>query len=103
MTSSLPVIVFIVIFGLLGIGLYGLLASFNLIKVIVALQLLVKGILIVLIMAGHQTGKIELSQSMALTVIVVDTIVAVLGLVLAVRMRRHFGSFDIKAISTLRR
>lgn len=103
MTTSLPWIIFIIVFGLLGIGLYGLLTSLNLIKVVIALQLLIKGVLVILIMAGHQTGKIDLSQSMALTVIVADTIVAVLGMVLAVRIRRHFGSLDIKAISTLRR
>jgi NADH-quinone oxidoreductase subunit K len=41
--------------------------------------------------------------SLALTVIVADTIVAVVGMALAVQVRRHFGTLDIKALSTLRR
>ena len=48
-------------------------------------------------------GQVTLGQSLALTVIVADTIVAVIGLALAVQVRRHFGTLDIKALSTLRR
>lgn len=100
---SLPVIVFIGVIGLLGIGVYGLLAVRNLIKVVVALQILVKGAMLALIMAGKLTGQIELGQSMALTVIVADTIVAVIGLAFAVQIRRHFGTLDVSSLNTLRR
>jgi len=40
---------------------------------------------------------------MALTVIVADTVVAVVGLALAVQVRRHCGTLDIQALTTLRR
>ena len=100
---SLPVVAFIAVLGLLGIGLYGILAVRNLIKVVVALQILVKGAMIALVVAGRLAGQIEVGQSLALTVIVADTIVAVIGLALAVQVRRHFGTLDIKSLSTLRR
>ena len=96
-------IAFIAVIGLLGIGLYGILITRNLIKVVVALQVLVKGAMIFIVLAGHLVGQIEIGQSMALTVIVADTIVAVIGLALAVQIRRHFGTLDIKALTTLRR
>ncbi|NMC53621.1 MAG: NADH-quinone oxidoreductase subunit K [Chloroflexi bacterium] len=96
-------IAFIAVIGLLGIGLYGLLITRNLIKVVVALQVLVKGAMIFIVLAGHLVGQIEIGQSMALTVIVADTIVAVIGLALAVQIRRHFGTLDVKALTTLRR
>jgi len=103
LTLSLPVVIFICVIGLLGIGIYGLLAVRNLIKVIVALQILVKGAMLALILAGKLNGQVQLGQSMALTVIVADTIVAVIGLALAVQIRRHFGTLDVKSLSTLRR
>ncbi len=103
MTVTWPSVVLTAVAGLVGIGLYGLLAARNLINVVVVLQITVKGVLVALIFAGHQTGQINLGQSMALTVIVADTIVAVLGLALAVQVRRHFGTLDIKALTTLRR
>jgi NADH-quinone oxidoreductase subunit K len=69
----------------------------------VALQILVKGVLLAIILAGYDQDKMSLSQSMALTVIVADTIVAVIGLSLAVQIRRHSGTLDIKALTRLKR
>ncbi len=91
------------IIGLLAIGLYALLISRNLIKVVIALQILVKSAMLAMIAAGQMAGQAALGQSLALTVIVADTIVAVVGLALAVQIRRHFGTLDIRALSTLRR
>ncbi len=88
--------------GLLGIGFYGLMASRNLIKIVVALQILVKGALLALVAAGNANGQLGVSQSMALTVVVADTIVAVMGIALGVQVRRRTGSLDVSALSRLR-
>ncbi len=96
-------ILLVAIIGLLAIGLYALLISRNLIKIVVGLQILVKGAMLGLIAAGQLAGQAEVGESLALTVIVVDTIVAVVGLALAVQVRRHFGTLDIRALSTLKR
>jgi NADH-quinone oxidoreductase subunit K len=103
MDFSIPVIIITTVIALLGIGFYGLLITRNLIKVVVALQLLVKGIMLAFVFAGRMTGNDGLGQSMALTVIVADTIVAVVGMALAVQVRKHFDTLDLQAISTLRR
>ncbi len=87
---------------LVGIGIYGLLAVRNLIKVVVALQILVKGTLLALVAAGSVSGQLNLGQSIAVTVIVVDTLVAVIGLGLAVQVRQRLGTLDLKEISSLR-
>jgi NADH:ubiquinone oxidoreductase subunit K len=91
------------VIGLFGVGLYGLLAVRNLFQVVIALQLLVKGAVLALVMAGYASGNLALGQSLAVTVIVADTIVAVIGLALAVQIKRHLGTLDVKALSTLRR
>ena len=88
---------------LLAVGLYSLLVLRNLIKVIVALQILVKAAMLGMIAAGQFSGQSVLGQSLALTIIVVDTIVAVVALAFAVQIRRRFGTLDIRAISTLKR
>ena len=103
MSISIPVVAGLVILGLLGIGLYALLAVRNLIKVIIALQIMVKGVLVAFILAGRLQGDMATAQSMALAVIVADTIVAVVGLALAVQIRRHTGKLDTTALTTLRR
>ena len=103
MNFSLTTIALIGVLCLLGVGLYGLLVVRNLIKVVVCLQILVKGALIGIIIAGKLQGQIILAQSMAMTVIVADTIVAVIGLALAVQVRQHVGTLDVQALSKLRR
>jgi NADH-quinone oxidoreductase subunit K len=103
MTLSLPMVSLVVVFILLGVGLYALLVVSNLIKVVVALQILGKGAVLALVIAGSLRGQANLGQSMALTVIVADTIVAVVGLALAVQVRRHFGTLDLKSLTMLRR
>jgi len=96
-------VVVIGVLGLLGVGLYGLLVSRNLIKIVIALQIMVKAVLLALVAAGSAVGQINLGQSMALTVIVADTVVAVIGLALAVQVKRRFQTLDVQALSTLRR
>ncbi len=96
-------IVLIGVLGLIGIGLYGLLITRNLIKVVVALQVLVKGALLALVAAGTVSGKINLGQSLAVMVIVVDTVVAVIGLALALQVKRRMGTLDVKELSTLKK
>lgn len=96
-------IVLIAILGLLGIGLYAVLIARNFLKIVIGLQILVKGAMLAMIVAGQLAGQAEVGESLALTVIVADTIVAVVGLALAVQVRRHFGTLDVRALSTLRR
>src|SRR5512135_3387236 len=96
-------IVLVAIVGLLAVGMYALLIARNLIKIVVGLQILVKGAMLALIAAGQLAGQSEVGESLALTVIVADTIVAVVGLALAVQVRRHFGTLDVRALSTLKR
>jgi len=101
MVTPLNVILFGVI-ALLGVGFYGLLITRNLIKVVMVLQILVKAVILALVLAGRLSGNMGLGISTAATVIVADTIVAVVGLALAVQVRRRFGTVDVPKISTLR-
>ncbi len=90
------------IVAILGVGFYGLLITRNLIKVVMVLQVLIKAALLALVLAGKLSGNPGLGQSTAATVLVADTIVAVVGLALAVQVRRRFGTLDVPKISTLR-
>jgi NADH-quinone oxidoreductase subunit K len=95
-------IILIGIAGLLGVGFYGLLITRNLIKVVMMLQILIKAVVLALVFAGKISGNLGLGQSTAATVIVADTIVAVVGLALAVQVRRRFGTLDVPQVSTLK-
>ena len=101
MFTSLNIVLFGVI-ALLGVGFYGLLITRNLIKVVLVLQILIKAVILAFILAGKMSGNLGLLESAAATIIVADTIVAVVGLALGVQVRRRFGTLDVPKISTLR-
>jgi NADH-quinone oxidoreductase subunit K len=88
--------------ALFGIALYGLLVLHNLIKIVIALQLLVKAAVLALVLGGAASGQLNLGQALALTVIVADTVIAVIGLALAIQIRRRFGTLDVSVLSELR-
>jgi len=102
MNLSLLNVAVIGVLGLLGIGFYGLLVCRNLFKVVVALQILVKAALLVLVSAGYASGRINLGQSLAITVIVADTIVAVIGMAIGVQIQRQLGTLDLKDLARMR-
>lgn len=87
---------------LLMVGFYGLLITRNLIKIVLVLQILVKAVIIALVLAGKASGNLGLGQSLAATVIVADTIVAVVALALAIQVRKRVGTLDLAKISSLR-
>jgi NADH-quinone oxidoreductase subunit K len=53
-------------------------------------------------LAGNASGGINLGQSLVATVIVADTVVAVIGIALAVQIRQRLGSLDVRELSNLR-
>ncbi|HSV85171.1 MAG TPA: NADH-quinone oxidoreductase subunit K [Levilinea sp.] len=103
MSLSIMHVVLAAILILLGIGFYGFLMARNLMKIIVAMQILVKAAMLALVMAGRYSGEVNLGQSLAITVIVADTIVVVLALAFVVQVRRYFGTLDVKALTMLRK
>jgi NADH:ubiquinone oxidoreductase subunit K len=92
----------VVALGLLAVGFYALLASRNLIKLVIGLQLLVKAAVLALVLAGTSNGQLQVAQSLAVTVIVAYTVVAVIGMALAVQVRRRTGTMDVQRLSSLR-
>ena len=99
---TLETILLVGVLGLFSIALYGLLILRNLLKIVIALQILFKAAALALLMAGSLSGNLSLGQSLAVTVIIVDTITAVIALALAVKVRQRCGTLDVRALSSLR-
>lgn len=90
------------VLGLLGVGLYGLLVLRNLLKILIALQIMVKSAVLALVLAGSASGQVNLGQSLAVIVVGADTVVAIVGLALALQVRRRLGTLDVRTLSRLR-
>jgi NADH-quinone oxidoreductase subunit K len=83
---------------LLGVGLYGLLVIRNMIKIVIAIQIMVKGAMLAFVVAGALNDQLGLGQSLALGIITADTIVAIIGLALAIKIQQHFGTLNVDEI-----
>jgi len=86
---------------LIVVGIGSLLLLGNLLKLIIALQIAAKGVIIALILAGRASGQLQLAQSLAATFLLIDTLVAVIGLALAVQLHRTCGTLDLKQLTAM--
>jgi len=102
MNLSIETLAILGVIGLLGVGLFGLIISRNLIKIVVSMQLLVKAAMLGIVLAGWISGSVVLAQSLVITIIVADTIVAVIGVAMIVQIRRQIGTLDVSALTKLK-
>jgi NADH:ubiquinone oxidoreductase subunit K len=84
------------------IGLYCLLAMKSLIKLLIGLELLAKGIMLALIATGFEKNNILTAQSLAISFIVVEVSVLATAMAMIINMYRHTKSLDIKHLSNLK-
>ena len=70
----------------------------NIIRVVIAIEVLMKGVTLILVFAGAVTGKYDLAQAFVISMIVVEVIVAVVAAGIAVNVYRHTGSLDIRKL-----
>ncbi len=110
---------YILCFILFLVGLYGLLISRNIIKMVISLTIVEVSIFLMLILIGYVSGGIApvvfdsqvlenklvvdpLPQTMVLTAIVIALATNSMILTMAIRIYKKYGTFDIHEISKLK-
>jgi len=83
-------------------GMYCILVTRNLIRAIIGLELLIKAATLLLIAVGYVTGRTAITQSLVITVIVIEVIVAVIAGGISLRVYRHTDSLDARKLNNLR-
>jgi NADH-quinone oxidoreductase subunit K len=87
---------------LLMIGVYMLILYRNLLRLIIAVEIVAKGVTLIFLSAGVYRQDIGFIQSLLVTFIIVETVLAAIILALAVRAQKIYGSLDIRNLSKLR-
>jgi len=77
------------------IGLFGLLSKVNLIKIIIALELIGKSTTLSFILGGFINGEAGISQAIVFTIIVIEVIVAAMALSLVIINKRVHGTIQV--------
>lgn len=83
-------------------GVYCMLVSFNLIRVIIGFEILIKAATLLIICAGYVCGRTALAQSMVITLIVMEIVVMVVAGGVALWAFRHNKTIDPRKLSNLK-
>jgi len=84
------------------IGLYCLLTSRNMIKLLIGLEVMAKAAVLAFIVAGFVRGETFLSQSLVITFIVIEVCIIAVALALVINAYRNTGSLDIRKLAKLK-
>ena len=95
LNAALTVLLFV-------IGLFCLLTRRNVIKQVFGLKIMLQGVTLSLLHAGHVCGDVRLAETMVISALVVETIVIAIALALIVNVFRHYPSGDIDRLDRLR-
>ena len=77
------------------IGLFALLSKVNLIKIVIALELIGKSATLSFILGGFIQGETGVSQAIVFTIIVIEVIVAAMALSLVIINKRFHGTIQV--------
>lgn len=84
------------------IGLYTLIASRNLLRMLIGFEIISKGVTLAIITAGSVNGKIVLSQTLAITAIVVEVVFIAIALAIVMIIQRKRHSLDVRKLTNLK-
>ena len=83
-------------------GLYCILVTRNLMRVLIGLELLTKAVTLLLIVSGYLTGRTALAQAVVITLIVIEVVVMAVMAGVILSIYRHTGSLDASNIKSLK-
>jgi NADH-quinone oxidoreductase subunit K len=83
-------------------GFYSLLVSRNLIRVLIALEILTKAATLMLILAGYWTKQTGLAQAFVITLIIVEVVVIAVAAGIVIGIFRHTGTLDTRHLRNLK-
>ena len=87
---------------LLIIGIYCVLFSFNLIRVVIGLEILIKAVTLLTILVGYISGRTALAQSIVITLIVIEVVVMVIAGGVAFWAFKHNQDIDPRKLDNLK-
>ena len=100
--SSFFAVILTVIILMAVAAFYCILASRNLIRILIGLELLTKAVTLLLAVAGYLTGRMALAQTFIITVIVIEVVVIAVAAGVVLGVHRHTQGLDAGKLNNLR-
>ncbi|MFA5143087.1 MAG: NADH-quinone oxidoreductase subunit K [Candidatus Omnitrophota bacterium] len=83
-------------------GAYCLVVTRSMIRAIIGIELLVKAVTLLIIVVGDITGRAALAQSLVITIIIIEVVVAATAAGIALSVFRHTDSLDVRNLKNLK-
>jgi len=87
---------------LFAIGIYCILATNNLIRVLIGLEILIKAVTLLIISVGFSNLDMSLAQGLVITVIVIEVVIMTVAAGVVLGIHRHYNSLDSRNIRKLK-
>ena len=93
-------IIFIILLFISGV--YCILVSFNLMRALIGLEILIKAVTLLIILAGYVCGRVALAQAIVLTLIVIEIVIMVVAGGVVLWAFKYNKTIDPRRLSNLR-
>lgn len=84
------------------VGFYSVLASTNLIRTLIGLEILAKAVTLLIILVGYRMNQLGLAQSLAITMIIIEVAVMVVAVGVVLGIFRHDKSIETSNVKGLK-
>jgi NADH-quinone oxidoreductase subunit K len=84
------------------VGIYCLTMTRNLVRALIGMELLTKGVTLAIILAGHVSGQESLAQSLAITMIIIEVAVIVVAVSLVLGIYRKTAGIETSSIREIK-
>ena len=105
MISDMPQVFCVFSIGIILVfiaGLYCLIATANLIRAMIGLELLTKAVTLFIILAGYVTSRTGLAQAVTIMLIVIEVVVIAVSVGIILCVFRHNKSVDVKMLRNVK-
>ena len=99
---NLPTLFIVTIALMFLTGIYSLLVTRNLMRVLISLEVLTKAAMLLIIAAGYLTNQTAMAQEFVITIIIIEVVVIAVAAGIVVALFRHTDSLDTKSIKNLK-
>ncbi|MDR0310103.1 MAG: NADH-quinone oxidoreductase subunit K [Acidobacteriota bacterium] len=84
------------------IGIYYLLVTRNLLRILIGMEILTKGVTLLLVAAGYLTGRTNIIQPIIITMIVVEVVIIAVAAGVVIAAYRSNGTVNIRSLRNLK-
>ena len=95
-------ILIIAVVLVLGIGIYSLIATRNLLRILLSIEILMKGATLLLIGAGYLTGDMATAQAYVITAIIIEVVLLVVATGIVLGAYRANGTLNTRELNNLK-